>query len=113
MRPLCRYCGRPIAKRTTAVYFGMGDTRADEYSQNRTERPATKAEAQRLLNLEIAAVRRSADGGYVRQVTVWDGESYASRYFCTGEHAKRFAAVMAKAGHCTKAYNDALKEEQR
>ena len=58
--PLCRYCGKAIAKRTAKILFGRQNNRVDHngYWIERTERPTTKAEAQRLFNhLEIVSIR--------------------------------------------------------
>jgi hypothetical protein len=115
--PLCRYCGAPIRKRTHTVYFGRAHDRLDDYLTERTERPTSKEEAQRLLNHQIVSVRwthgdRAAwsakvDYDYICQVTTWDGERYVDPYFCNGEHARRFAYLFAKNGSATVDYTDA------
>ena len=105
--PLCRFCGKAIAKRTHTVYFGRSRFRPDDYSTSRTERPRTKEEAQRLLNQQIVSIRWTragdrdawadpAEADYISQVSTWDGESYESRYFCNGDHARQFGVVVAK-----------------
>lgn len=93
--PLCHYCGGPIRKKTETVYF------------KEAERPKNKQEAQRLMNQQIVSVSYWKE--HVHKVTTWDGESYVDPYFCNGSHANYFAYVMARAGHCTTKYNEALK----
>lgn len=112
-QPLCRYCGGKIAKRTITVRFGG-------FMSNRKDRPATWADAQRLVNDgTIVSVRYATkargDNGvpfdvdrFVCEAGVWDGESYVDSFFCNGEHAKRFAYMLARGGHCTTDYNDAV-----
>lgn len=123
-QPLCRYCGKKIAKRTRTVIFGQTRYRPDDdHTIFREEKPASKAEAQRVLNQEVVSVRwyrtvplrddwsrdpRDPGHDFIEQATTWDGESYADSFFCNGEHAKRFAYVMAKAGHATQAYQEAV-----
>lgn len=99
-RPLCRYCGKPIAKRTRTVFFGRQQQKLDDYWSERTEKPRSKQEAQRLLNAEIVSVSWSAIGDddgnkYVHKVTTWDGVRYVDPYFCNGSHAQKFAYACA------------------
>ena len=117
--PLCRYCGKPIAKKTKTVWFGRdsGTPSLAGYISNRPEFPASRDEAQRLIgNLTVVSVRwsrgddyyaKKAGHDFIWQVTTWDGLSYASPYFCSGEHARSFGILMAKGGHCTTAYTKA------
>lgn len=138
MRPLCRYCGKPIAKRTDYVYFGCAPHEAENDPSRRVEQPHTRAEAQRLVNMEIIAVRwgttaRETGGTdmtvimgtqigsgrpmsrtkkvprFIERVSVWDGESYADQFFCGTDHAARFGYACAHEGSLSvKAYRDAL-----
>lgn len=110
-QPLCRFCGKPIRKRTDWVRFGVAPVEL-ENGRGRVERPATRAEAQRFVNGKITASRFATaaridapDGRatrmiavdrYVREVSVWDGETYEDEFFCTGEHAKLFGYASAR-----------------
>lgn len=123
--PLCRYCGKEIAKRAWWTYL-VTDPKAMEYSADRKKLvqvlPQTRTEAQKLFNEQIIAVKRDkryldgfdgepTDMG-IDQVSLWDGESYVDEFFCTGTHAQKFAYVMARADHCTKAYVAAVKKQK-
>jgi len=59
--------------------------------------PKTRAEAQTLINMKIASVRKNSDG-IITRVTVWDGESYEDGFFCSNDHAIKYAyhAVQSK-----------------
>jgi len=107
MRPLCRYCGKPIPKRTTTLRF-VDELKShmtnDQFTIYVVGTPQTKAEAQRLTNLEVVSVQRGCNPWgkdsqleYITSVGVWDGERYADPYFCNGQHAKDFAYMIAKA----------------
>lgn len=114
-QPLCRYCGAKIRKATEHTYIRThGDTQGIRLESTIfvDELPQTKQQAQRLFNQQIVSVRRNhpRDPG-ITQVSTWDGESYEDKFFCNGSHAKRFAYLMAKNGHCTAAYNQAAQEE--
>lgn len=106
-RPLCRYCGKPIAKRTTTVRFVETQEQADRdnkvgwtWTRSVVGSPSTKAEAQRLVNEEIVSVKRGAIRGgglkadLIASVGVWDGTSYADQFFCNGAHAQGFAYAV-------------------
>lgn len=124
IQPLCRFCGKPIRKWTTAVQFGReADGRPgirSQYFAQRPEYPHSKEEAQKLVNEKIVSTRwergywaEKHGQPYIDQVTVWDGESYMDLYFCTGEHAKEFAyAVAARNDMAMQAYWDALAEQK-
>lgn len=110
-QPLCRYCGKAIAKRTTTVQFGStaeAAARNSSYWRYRVETPTTKAEAQKLLNETVVSVKRHGNGD-LWMVGVWDGESYVDGFFHNGKCAKRFAYLMAREGRCTAAYNEAMR----
>lgn len=125
-QPLCRYCGKGIRKHTDSVYFGS-DTGAGGI---RPTKPKTVAEAQAQINhgrivahryhwtaAEIAEGRRrhglyqeaTPESNYIRLAHVWDGESYVDEFFCNGDHAQRFAYVMARTGAQTVAHQNAVK----
>lgn len=121
-RPHCRYCGKAIAKRTTAVRFVVelkGHMKGDQFTRYVVGRPTTKAEAQKLVNEEIVSVKRGADpwnmagGEYVSEAGLWDGESYVDKYFCNGAHAKDFAYMVARDRPtiATADYFEAMKKE--
>jgi hypothetical protein len=115
-QPLCRYSGKPIPKYTTTTYFGNGPT-----GTTIREYPRNQAEAQRYVNGKVVAVRYwrkeegyrpqgTPDHDFVHYATVWDGESYVDEFFASQTHAVRFAYLMARSGYSTKAYNNAVKE---
>lgn len=116
-RPLCRYCGKPIAKRATTVYFEKAITqymRDTGFSRHVLGQPTTKAEAQRLVNQEIVSVERHHSEDAIYKVSVWDGESYVDEFFCNGTHAKDYAYMVAH-NHpeiVTVDYYEALKRQK-
>lgn len=137
LRPLCRYCGQPIPKRTSYVTFGVAPYE-EEKGRGRVDRPATKADAQRLVNGEITSVRwsevaRVDDEGppptfgfaqgtqytrqvdvprYISQATYWDGESFVDPYFCKGLCAQRYGYfAMKHPGFDTQAYAQACADQ--
>lgn len=121
LAPLCRYCGEQLQKSTQTIYFR--DRALNDYERHTNEGsssfqgyvqvatfPNTTAECQRLVNSgTVVSVRYSqARGSGIGYCSVWDGESYKDEFFCTGDHARRFAYIVAREGRCTKAYNDAI-----
>lgn len=96
-RPLCRYCGRPIAKKTTEVAFGV-DKPGHIYQTSRPDRVTTRAEASRLVNGTILSVRQGygSRAGEIVTASVWDGESYVDAHFDTGACAAAFGRAMAR-----------------
>ena len=95
--PLCRYCGKPIQKSTKVVYFGEQTERRNSWSTHLTAPyPATRAEAQKLVNEQIVAVRKGygESEGLISHVHTWDGESYRDAHFCNADHARRFAYAV-------------------
>lgn len=115
-QPLCRYCGKPIAKRTTRVRIDF-DQRAAITS---------KADAQRLTNLQVTSLNYEQGGsdtigsarkrksmGIARRLSsysTWDRETYEDEFFCNGLHAQAFGRLICKKGYfvTTTAYSDAL-----
>lgn len=114
----CIVCGRPIAKRTSTIYFrepvayrppeprswgGFHDAieakpdghREGEYIYL-AQPPETRAEAQRYVNGEIISVQR--DGDVLRQANYWDGESWADPFFCTNACAMKQGYASAQSG---------------
>lgn len=125
MRPLCRYCGKQIAKRTTTWMFGRSEDRRNTYIKSSAAKPRSKEEVAKITNMQLVRVRWTKEGEYatekaghvfIYQASVWDGESYDDPYFCNGEHARNFGYLMARAGHATMSYQDsnerALKKNQ-
>jgi hypothetical protein len=102
-QPYCRCCGGPIKKRTEFHWFGRD--MAQEHNQDRPShhgaRPATKADAQRLVNGQIISVSRypARDGepSYIGSANVWDGETYEDHLFCKQVCAVRFGRMCAEA----------------
>ncbi len=110
-QPLCRYCGKPIAKHTERLRFGSEHRMAgDDARRNVT--PRSMAEAQRHVNGKIVSVqwslkRKSSDWShvdydvterdYIRAVTAWDGErAMLIPISATATHARRFAYAVAR-----------------
>jgi hypothetical protein len=94
-RPHCRFCGKPIAKHTTTVYFGRSGPDSPWSRYVPDHKPETKAEAQRLLNETVVSVKRYG-GAEIDCVGIWDGESWRDEFFCNGDHARRFAYACAE-----------------
>lgn len=119
--PLCRYCGKPLKKYTHLVRFGEESASRFPRATHRSEKPINKAEAQRLLNHQILAVRYDVDyrapieerTPFVKQVTIWDGESYERKYFCKDECAQNFGFIVARdqPDLATESYWEALKKQ--
>lgn len=130
-QPLCRYCGAMIRKHSIIVHI---KTEPSDYHRAhegwsryiyRAEPIKSMAECRALTNHQVLTVKWDRDNGtsandYKRQpendqiasFTEWDGESYVDLFFCNGDHAKRFAYVMAKAGHQTQASADANRAQK-
>lgn len=135
--PLCRYCGKAIAKKTQDVYVHHSSLRGSKYHRDESwcshayfdDMPRSKADIERQENRQVVSLRyddsyhirqdpeldittRAPDPGrVVDRYSVWDGESYVDEYFCNGDHARRFGYVMARAGYQTAAYANATKEK--
>lgn len=123
-QPYCRYCGIKIAKATKTVFFiDEGDYLHDSnWSSSVVARPASKAEAARLVNQQIVSVKYGRtlknEQGYsyvepklIHSVGTWDGENYRDAYFCSDRHAVRFAyaALNAQPEMGMAAYHEALR----
>jgi hypothetical protein len=109
--PLCRYCGKPLAKHTVPHWIGRDDP----------DPPICKEECQqRAGNLQVVSVRYGGSwhgNPDVRQVefySTWDGESYlrVAGHFCTNDHAIRFAGLFAREGKATSDYVAALVKQR-
>lgn len=116
LAPLCRYCGGPIKKTTRTVYLRdrplQSHERESVYSRYIVveKLPATIDECRKLTNHQVVSVKRhhDAERNAITFFSEWDGESYEDKFFCNGDHAKRFAYVMAGVGRVTVDYAKAL-----
>jgi hypothetical protein len=102
LRPLCRFCGNPIAKTTVTVQFVENGSNTNSPSGNWRQRvgaPRTREEAQRFVNEPIQTVKFLGDGDDKRivKLTAWDGESYLDEHFCKDSCAQFFGRMIAKA----------------
>ncbi len=107
-RPVCRSCGRPIAKSTFTYYLRAPDPNVTQHGGNLDfagsktldvdAYPATKAEAQRLVPEQIVSVSHgwSASEGKIARFSTWDGESWKDEFFCGGVCAQRYGYRMAR-----------------
>lgn len=127
VRPLCRYCGKPIAKRTTKVYIVEElDPRFHKSGEfiryiASPERVRDKAGCKRLTNNEVTAVSywQKMENGepcgerYITSFSEWDGESYDDEFFCSGDDAKRFGYFAVINGNVqTNSYVKAKKTQR-
>jgi hypothetical protein len=105
--PLCRYCGKPVAKETVTVYFGNLTHKAANW---RAEKPTTVEEAKALHPGKLVSLKWNQDKGdrYIWKAHFWDGQTYMNQFFCNTDHARKFGRVMATYGHATKAYCEAM-----
>lgn len=127
-QPLCRYCGGAIKKMTDVLYCYAEPPRAESEPDDRTgvvhkfavprHRVGffrTKEDLQKVCNEQVVSVRYFEDfteefhqhGRHIWQASTWDGASYRDEFFCSGEHARDFAYLFAKAGYSTSAYDKA------
>ena len=110
MQPRCRYCAKPIRKKTTTHWFGRPSTNLKSFIKTHIEKPKTREEAQRLINEKIVSVGYWTDavhpeiGRYIDKVSTWDGESYVDQFFCSNLCAQKLGYLMAKKGNATKLY---------
>ena len=109
-RPLCRCCGKSNGKWTETHFVRDPHTTTPIRPGEIVGDLRSKADCQRHANTAVVSVRYWHDGR-VSHFSTWDGESWVDPFFCGGPCRDRFAYVMARAGHCTKAYNDALQSE--
>ncbi len=106
--PLCRCCGKPIPKKTIVHYFGKRASKNYGWWVDHTQFPGDKAEVQRLTNQRVIRMGKTRDG-QIFKATVWDGESYVSRYFCKDQCARAFGYfALDHPGYETAAYAAAV-----
>lgn len=107
-QPYCRYCSRPIKKRTRTVFLRVPDPNA-KYANTDSEfwrtvevekLPQTREECQKLTNRKVVSIRRWQDG--IHSFTDWDGESYDDEFFCTTTCAQGLGYAAAREGWATK-----------
>lgn len=115
MRPLCRYCAKPIPKRTGTLVFSPGGSNSGhEYWRQIDARPFTAEDAQRHTNHPIVRIRKveRPDGPFVAEATFWDG-TYRDEYFCKDQCAQFFGRMVAeyKKDIATQSYWTALKAQ--
>jgi hypothetical protein len=118
-QPLCRCCGKKIAKHTVCYFMRPLDYVPFHSSETFIRGGfATKDEVQRAANGQVVSVKYNhAWGEDERRTSVysahlWDGESYVDAFFCKGTCSTLFAYVMARAGHSTVAFNNALRARE-
>jgi len=104
-QPLCRCCGKPIAKSTRIVWLRRPSSTGPSNSDfSRTMEvdsfPTSREECQRLTNWQVTALSYwKSEEGEARHVTSfheWDGESWKDEFFCTGTCAEAFARMCAR-----------------
>jgi hypothetical protein len=97
--PLCKVCGKPVPKKTVSHCFGVTDRSGYATLIYHPEKPATRADAQRLINGQIISMKmswRSEEPRYVASVNAWDGETYEwGGHFHAQGCAARFGWGMA------------------
>lgn len=101
-QPLCRCCGKPIAKSTRITWLrapssiGPRDSGWSRTLEVETF-PKNREECQKLTNRAVTAVSYwSKDED--RRITSfhdWDGESWKDEFFCTNTCAQAFARLCA------------------
>jgi hypothetical protein len=128
-QPLCRACGKPIAKYTTTAYvvpeLDERYHRNNSYSRYIYANPplVSKADCQRVSNQQVMSIKYTIDtdahfepipgSRHVHLFTEWDGESYTDEFFCSGACAQDFGRMAARSGKIQSvAYVDAIKRRK-
>jgi hypothetical protein len=119
----CIVCDKALAKRTTTLWFrapvpplvpdpakpwerhhahpGKADGHIDRSpgitTFYLTDLPKTKADVQRFSNGTIIRAPLN-DQGYIGQATIWDGESYVEKFFCSTNCAVKQSTASAHRG---------------
>jgi hypothetical protein len=119
-QPLCRYCGIAIRKLTSVHWFGENvdfyknhADRAIHHGEQPRSREAQRCIIEAIVSHQWSTLTKDGDllprtEQFVRKVHVWDGESYEDGFFCNGDHARRFAYLLAREGRCTRDNTEAL-----
>lgn len=102
-QPLCRYCGKGIAKHIRFVWI---EHEAKPHHKANThwrhvvapEGLRTKADCQPHTNGTVVSVQRAMNPEFIRSFGEWDGQSWKDQFFCNGSHAQRFAYFAASQG---------------
>jgi len=116
-QPLCRYCGGSIRKRTKVNWIErqhrvyMTESQFSRYIVC-DEPPTTIADCRKMTNEVVVSVQRGA-GGSIRSFGTWDGKSYVDKFFCNGEHARKFAYSCAHRGMATPDYIAAERKQEQ
>ena len=114
-QPLCRGCGRPIAKWTDSYSVvehrhyrpdGPAEGRAHVERFGSGQRvidcpiPRSKGDCQRLVNETVVNVQYSKgeNDRFVVRFSTWDGQSYQDEFFCTNNCAIALGYAMARKG---------------
>lgn len=123
--PLCRFCGTPIRKLTETHWIRSKPPEGIDTREYTIGEFRSKAELQKVTNHRVVSVSYYEDTEYYRgygkagliwKYSTWDGETYVDPYFCTGDHAKRFAYACCDnggKGYGMPAYTDALKRQEK
>src|SRR5687767_804503 len=117
VRPLCRYCGKPIAKSTVTVYVERTplpyhrDSAWSRYVYAE-QRPTSIEECRKLISAaeDIISVRYWSSA--IERFNVWDRESYVDKHFCSTKCAALFGDLMAEA-YPTKGTSTWVKAQQQ
>lgn len=118
-RRLCRHCAKPIRPLTCSVYCreeARDTDRTTAYSRWVYGTFRTGTDCQRVTNDKVVSIRRHhADPSLIARFTTWDGTSYQTTggFFCSSTCAIAFAQLMARQGHATQAYVEAVSAQQR
>lgn len=129
-QPLCRCCGKPIAKDTRVTWLRRPSRiRPPDSTYSRTLEvetfPLNTAECAKLTNRQVTAVSyghgTETEPRHITSFHDWDGESWKDEFFCTNTCARSFARLCAmhQTGErplvrlWTRAYNEAIEKRNQ